>query len=104
MKYEDGGPAFPKQDQLLNNGDVLYGCDGMSTRIWLAGQAIQSKDLVEEGTVGEAEQELGLDHGIYKYKDHFPLLLAKRALACADAVIAQDQADMEKSRKEKEAV
>lgn len=35
MKPNDGGPAFPCRKE-----DLPYGCEGMSLRAWLAGQAL----------------------------------------------------------------
>ncbi len=81
MKYEDGGPAFPKQDYMLNNGDILYGYDGMSMRIWLAGKAAN-------GVLANPSD------------DFYPVDLAKKCLAIADVIIAQDVADMKQARKD----
>jgi len=36
----DGGPAFPVPDSHYPNGQVQYGCNGMSLRAYFAGQAL----------------------------------------------------------------
>lgn len=40
-KPKDGGPAFPVPDSHHANGQVQYGCNGMSKREWFAGMALQ---------------------------------------------------------------
>ena len=38
---QDGGPAFPVQDEVYGNGERQYGSNGMSLRDWFAGMALQ---------------------------------------------------------------
>ena len=37
----DGGPAFPVLEQSLIGGGGVNAAEGMSTRVWLAGQALK---------------------------------------------------------------
>ncbi len=39
-QINDGGPAFPVADTHYPNGQIQYGCNGMSLRDWFAGQAL----------------------------------------------------------------
>ncbi len=36
----DGGPAFPIPDAHFPNGEIQFGCNGMTLRDWFAGQAL----------------------------------------------------------------
>jgi len=38
---DDGGPAFPVQDEVYGNGERQYGSNGMTLRDWFAGMALQ---------------------------------------------------------------
>lgn len=88
-KIDDGGPAFPTN----NAGRVdpqTWHFEGMTLRDYFAAKAINVADSIENncGTRQEAESALGLKPGEYKVAVHFPILVARRAYAIADAMIA----------------
>jgi hypothetical protein len=95
MSFQDGGYAFSRSQQSDGSGGILdHGDMGMTTRVWLAGKALANKEMEDAGgTMESAEKELGLEDATYNYKKHYPMLIAKRALSWADAIIAQDIAD-----------
>lgn len=84
MSFEDGGYAFPKQDMLRVNGDMLYGYDGMTTRVYLAGKAAN-------GVLANTSNEF------------YPVDLAKKCLAIADTIIAQDRMDAKEDYEKRKA-
>ncbi len=59
MNANDGGPAFPVPATVLPSGQVQPGSDGMSIRVWLAGQAISSV-LRDEETVIKIKNQMGV--------------------------------------------
>lgn len=66
-KIDKYTPAFPIPNAYSPNGDVQYGCDGMSLRAYLAGQAVIAAERSGQG-VG---------------------YVARRAVEIADALIAE---------------
>ncbi len=104
MSYDNGGAAFPRPRIENPNGGVFdHGDDGMTIRIWLAGKALANHEMEDAGgTVESAEKELGLQKGDYNYKKHYPVLIARRALSWADAIIAQDKAEAEADYKDRQ--
>lgn len=86
----DGGPAFPTPDITHDDGETQTGCWGMSLRDWFAGQMIA---VVNDNATGEsldsAAESLEIPVDEYNGEKHWPMLLAKRAYAIADAMIAE---------------
>lgn len=42
MIKDTGGPAFPRQYSVSGIGNIFYAQDGMTSRDWFAGQAMQA--------------------------------------------------------------
>ena len=76
----DGGPAFPRIGEGF--GDPRYDAEGMNLRDWFAGQALQG-DLAATD-VGEA---------LYEQAPENSRLMARRAYAYADAMLAERDRD-----------
>ena len=88
--YDDGGPAFPVLDYI--KPDVVAsppGKEGMSTRMWLAGMAMQG--FIERipiwKTDGRSRPEL--DHEKYQ----LALVISETSFVVADAMIAASRKD-----------
>jgi len=94
-KPSDGGPAFPVAIMARQaDGMPMTGCDfgvgGMSLRARIALQVLP-ECLRDDGggTVATAAKELGIPVGEYDGVKHWPVLAARRAVYCADALIAE---------------
>lgn len=74
----DGGPAFPVPDSHYPNGQVQYGCNGMSLRSYFAGQAMQ-------GILTAVTNA----HLHYKGSTPSDQIVAQWAVEAADALIAE---------------
>ena len=74
MAENDGGPAFPRQ-----NDDQQYGELGMSLRDWLAGQALAGNLANPDGTWPK-----------------YPVDMAKDCYKAADAVLAEREKNDDK--------
>lgn len=67
----------------------------LTKREWLAGLAMQGimadaeNATLSDGTARGAGQYLCLNEGEYNFTEHYPALVAKSAVAYADALIAQ---------------
>lgn len=78
----NGGPAFPVQDEVYGNGDRLYGSCGMSLRDWFAGMALmgylsgRNNTRAENPYNFEAKQAA---KGCYEYAD--AMLAAREEVA-----------------------
>lgn len=86
MPSKDGGPAFPVTEA---NGFNKNNCsEGMTLRDYFAAKALDwAHDCETGGTIGDAEKELGLKPGEYRFNLHYPILLARRAYSLADAML-----------------
>ena len=67
----DGGPAFPRQPN-----EYIQGSEGMTLRVWLAGNALQG-------------WAAGRNHSMTEASDHDAV--AQACLRYADAIIRADQ-------------
>lgn len=94
-KKETGGPAFPRP---LSGARTDLGFEfsdsqaGMTLRDWFAGQVLGNQNLVgdEGGTIADAKKELSLTpNESYDYRIHWPMIVAKRAYAYADAMLSE---------------
>jgi hypothetical protein len=62
--------------------------DQMTIRDTLAAAFFPAINAEDSGTVANAEKELGLKPGEYKYDEHWPLLVARRCYKQADAFMS----------------
>lgn len=62
---------------------------GMSLRAYIATKAMPVADSLGDMTVEQAAKELGISTEEYRCATHYPKLLAKRAVAIADALILE---------------
>lgn len=85
-----GGPAYPQSITFNVNGDACLPADygaslaGMTLRDYFAGQAMQAW-LVQRGEVGAIVKIAGGQHNL----DLVTVIMAKRAYAMADAMLAE---------------
>ncbi len=91
---DDGGPAFPggapydPRRESVEQMAAYVDRGGMTLRDYFAAWAIAIAHEAEGGgTIGDAEKQLGLESGKYRFEIHYPILLAKRAYAFADAML-----------------
>lgn len=92
-KYHPDQPAFP----LANDQGAaayapegqLVSAQGLTLRAHFAGLAMQGYINSYDGaeTIKNAAAELGITEKEYDYKKHWPLIVAKRSVAFADALI-----------------
>lgn len=61
---------------------------GMTTRLWLASQLVGKVEFAND-TAPNAEAELGIPAGTYDYRKHYVVLLSRRALKLADALLEE---------------
>lgn len=92
-QIKDGGPAFPQSPLVQEEFDRGYAGPhwehGMSLRDYFAAKVLQAVTIEAEGeTVATASSEIGIDATDYDYRKHWPMLIAKRAYAYADAMLA----------------
>lgn len=78
----DGGPAFPIRG-LLNDADF----NGMTLRDYFAAHAIDWS--CNDMTLGGVAEHLDIKTADYKWEIHWPMFVAKRAYAMADAMLAE---------------
>jgi hypothetical protein len=73
-------PAFPTQ----------YYDDGLTKREYFAGLAMQAELTNPSGaTIKEAAAYIGIEEKDYIWQTHYPILVAKKALAHADELLKQ---------------
>jgi hypothetical protein len=86
MSNNTGGSAYPSTPEQWERG-----MEGMTLRDWFAGQALKNNDLLDMGeTVADAQKELGMKpEEQYDYKVHWPMIVAQRCYAYADAMLAE---------------
>ncbi len=84
---DDGGPAFPVQEQTDKAYDLWNPSPGMSLRDWFAGNEKSEPEIM---SISASNEFLGRprDHE-WDYKKDYPKLLAKWRYACADAMLAE---------------
>ena len=72
------------------SGPIYDGSPGMSLRDWLAGKALPTIIEADDGgTVESAAAELGIEVKDYNFREHWPVLAARKAYQHADAMIAE---------------
>lgn len=98
-QINDGDPAFPGFQYTEGygpakrnaNGEWECYSSGMSLRMWLAGQSITSEAAIWQVTDRKISAEyLAIPLADYTPDVHYPILIARRCLAIADALIAEN--------------
>ena len=85
-------PAYPMPDAVYPNGQVQPGWTGLTKRELFAAMAMQSpvlNETLDAVSLGAAAEELGIPMKDYRCQEHYPLLVARRAVQMADALLAE---------------